>query len=53
MADIPDPSEISPLEVRIISALRNDARKRTTDVAKELGVTSGTYRRCQASEDDR
>ncbi len=36
----PDPSEISPLEVRMISALRNDARKRTTDVAKELGVTA-------------
>ncbi len=40
MADIPDPSEISSLEVRIISALRNDARKRTTDVAKEVGATA-------------
>jgi DNA-binding Lrp family transcriptional regulator len=42
MADIPDPGEISPLEVRIISALRDDARKRTTDVAKEIGVTART-----------
>jgi DNA-binding Lrp family transcriptional regulator len=42
MADIPDPGEISPLEIRIISALRDDARRRTTDVAKELGVTART-----------
>jgi len=40
VTDIQDPSEITPLEMRIIASLRNDARKRTTDVAKELGVSA-------------
>lgn len=39
MTDIPDPGAVSPLEMRIIASLRHDARKRTTEVAKELGIT--------------
>jgi DNA-binding Lrp family transcriptional regulator len=42
MVDMPEPGEISPLEVRIIAALRDDARRRASDVAKELGVTART-----------
>jgi DNA-binding Lrp family transcriptional regulator len=42
LADVQDPGELSPLELRIISALRDDARRRTTDVAKEVGVTART-----------
>jgi DNA-binding Lrp family transcriptional regulator len=42
LADIEERDEISPLELRIISALKDDARKRTTDVAKEVGVTART-----------
>ncbi len=42
MTDIQDPGEITPLEMRIIASLRNDARKRAADVAAELGVSART-----------
>lgn len=36
---------LSPLDMRIISSLARDARKASTDVAKELGVTAATVAR--------
>lgn len=36
---------LSPLDMRIISCLARDARKASTDVAKELGVTAATVTR--------
>ncbi len=42
VSDISDPGQIMPLELRIISSLHNDARKRTTEVAEELGVSART-----------
>jgi Lrp/AsnC family leucine-responsive transcriptional regulator len=42
MTDIPDVGNITPLEMRILAALRNDARKRTTDISSELGVSART-----------
>jgi DNA-binding Lrp family transcriptional regulator len=35
-----DIGEITPLEMRIIASLRDDARKRAADVAAELGVSA-------------
>jgi DNA-binding Lrp family transcriptional regulator len=40
MTDIQDPGDITPLEMRIIASLRNDARKRAAEVAAELGVSA-------------
>lgn len=42
MTDIADPGQITPLEMRIIASLRKDSRKRTTDIAAELGVSART-----------
>lgn len=36
---------LSPLDLRIASSLARDARKASTDVAKELGVTAATVNR--------
>lgn len=37
--------ELSPLDLRIVQSLHHDARKSTTDVATELGVSAATVRR--------
>lgn len=37
--------ELSTLDIRIVRALHADARKSTTDVASELGVSAATVRR--------
>lgn len=42
MADIHDPGDITPLEMRIIASLRTDARKRAADIGDELGVSART-----------
>jgi DNA-binding Lrp family transcriptional regulator len=42
MTDIPDIGGITPLEMRILASLRDDARRRTTDIASELGVSART-----------
>jgi DNA-binding Lrp family transcriptional regulator len=36
---------LSPLDMRIVSSLSRDARKASTDVAKDLGVTAATVNR--------
>ncbi|MBI0582940.1 MAG: winged helix-turn-helix transcriptional regulator [Methanomassiliicoccus sp.] len=36
---------LSPLDMRIVASLARDARKASTDVAKELGVTAATVNR--------
>lgn len=40
-----DSRELSPLDIRIVRSLHADARKSTTDVAAELGVSAATVRR--------
>jgi len=40
-----DPRKLTPLDLRIIGAMHQDARKSTTDVAEELGVSAATVRR--------
>ena len=40
-----DPRKLTPLDLRIIGAMHLDARKSTTDVADELGVSAATVRR--------
>lgn len=36
---------LTPLDLRIVSSLARDARKASTDVAKELGITAATVNR--------
>jgi DNA-binding Lrp family transcriptional regulator len=36
---------LSPLDMRIVASLARDARKASTDVAKELGITAATVNR--------
>ncbi len=41
----PEARALSDLDIRIIRALHTDARKSTTDVASEIGVSAATVRR--------
>lgn len=40
-----DPRKLTPLDLRIIGAMHEDARMSTTDVADKLGVSAATVRR--------
>jgi DNA-binding Lrp family transcriptional regulator len=45
LMDIEEEAIVYPMDVKIITALRNDSRRPVTDVAKELGVAPRTVNR--------